>query len=734
MTSVARTPRHGSTPQLDLGVDGVDSRLVFTKLLSRKWMIAACTTVLFGLFSVIVLSIPAWYTSEAEIVIDIRPQGGDLASVLSRLPADSQAVITEAEALRSRPLAEKTIAQLNLLANPEFNPAVSSDDRSIGQQLLRLKSRVAAFLKGLIKGPPRTGSDRSVQNDANDSFLSHLRVSPLGRSQILKATYTSKDPELASKILNTLISLYLQAQIERRLALPETLSAFMRVELDRVQARVRAANEAVEHYRNEAELQQGIVQGRDALLLTQELSGANTELLTVRAKRQDAQSRLNEIRANPTAFAEVLASPTIQQLRRQLSTSRDTLFQLLATYGPGNPKVVQLVASIADIEQRIKGEAAKIASSIASEVAVQTEREADLVRTVGKLREQIQSTGGARVNLAMLEQEAADSRSILTNVQSQYNQLASQRALQLADSYVLTPAEAPTVKSFPDTTSFMAISLAGAFALSCGGALLLERRRETIRSSHEVKTRLATRTLGVIPRLARNHTAVAEVVLEAHSRYTESVRGLFSNLRLVGDGGRVILVTSAQPGEGKTSVAIALSSLAALSGKRVMLIDCDLRRPSVHTALQADMRPGLTDVLQKRADTPDALRCDEMSGLHYLTCGAIGPHSANLLSITGMRTLISELRESYDLVILDSPPSALVSDARILAQIVDQVVFVVSWDKTSWKVAREQIEQLSYDNDHVAGVVLNGVDMRKYPKYYAYTEPARAAKAFVPFE
>jgi capsular exopolysaccharide synthesis family protein len=716
----------------DPGIDAIDPRLVLKKLLRKKWFILATWAILSVLFAAVVLAVPAWYTAEAEIVIDQRPQGADLAAVLSRLPTDPQAVQTEAEALRSRSLAEKTIAQLDLLADPEFNRSIIPLGNSLGSRLRRLMRSLSSFIPALT-GPSHMDPALEARSEAVKIFLKHLYVSPLGRSQVLKATFTSESPELASKILNTLISLYLGAQIEHRLAAPETLVEFMRGELDRLQERVRAANEAVERYRNDYNLQQGIVQGREAPLAVQELSDANDELIKARARRQEAQARVDAIRANPDAVTDVLASNGIQQLRLQISAMQETRSQLLATYGPSYPKLQQVQASIADAQGRMKAEIGKFSRAAASDLAVATEQEQQLAETVASLKQRIRDSGGSRVTLAQLEQEAEVSRSILTSFLTQYSQMVSQRSLQVADSYVLSGAVIPTEKTFPKAVPFILLGAAGAFMLSCGCAMLLGRRDETIRSPSEIQPLLTARLLGVIPQLPPGRSVLDEVVTEAQSIYTEAIRGILSSLRLGAEHGHVTLVTSAESAEGKTSVAIALSRLAALSGSHVMLIGCDLRRPALQSAFQDYAGPGLTELLQGGCHLAAASRTDPASGLAYIHSGQIRPQSANLLSVAAMRALIAEARQRYDLVFLDSPPAALVSDARILAQFADETVLVVSWNRTPWRLARDVIDLLHGDKRGLPGVVLNNVDPRRYQqRYYAPAEPVLVLGATAP--
>jgi succinoglycan biosynthesis transport protein ExoP len=704
---------------------GISMAVIWARIWRRKWLIAVSSIILFGLFSAILALLPEWYTAETEIVVEQRHQGADVAAVLSRIPIDSQAVLTEAEALRSRALIQRTISQLGLLTNPEFNPSIIPQDGSLRSRWLEAKQAAKAFIESLL-AKRRQPSAGDLLNDATDIFLNHLRVAPIGRSQVLKVTFTSGSPKLASEILNLLASLYLETQMENRVAVPAKVGDFLKGKLDTLQAKAREANDAVERYRNQTMLQQGVVvQGRETLLYTQELSTANSELITVRIKLQEAEARLREIKANPNSFSDVLTSVPIQQLRHQLSLLKEERSQLISTHGPSYPRLKQVQASIADGEGRLNAEIVNIVRSIASDIVVLSDRGALLVQSVAKLKDQMHNAGSARATLTSLEQEAEVNRSILNTFLTQYNQLTSQRALQIADSYVLARADVPTQPSFPPLVPLLGLAFVASVALSGVCALLLERTGETIRSSHEVQPLLTARLLGVIPKLGTRTAMLTQVVDSPQSQFTESIRSVLARFMATRNLGRAILVASAQSQEGRTSLAIALARLAALSGRRAILIDCDLRRPALHSAFSAKVGPGLTDLLQNRLELGEAIRRDTVTPLDFITGGQLGPDGANLLCLPEMAELLAKLRTEYDLLILDSPPSATVADTTMIAQVADECLFVVSWNKTRWRLAREQMEELSH-HCNLTGVVLNEVDMREHSKYHpTHIEMAR---------
>lgn len=725
MITFENASRFDYRPHFDDLPRAVPTAPIWARIWARKGFIALLTVVLFGLSLALLVVLPRWYTASSEIVVEQRPQGVDLAAVLSRMPTDSQAVLTEAEALSSRTLVQRTIEQLDLLSNPEFNPRIIPNDGSLRSLWRQARLATMTFIETLLPRDRQESAGDPVMNEATEIFVKNLRVKPIGRSQVLKASFTSESPELAARILNTLVGFYLAAQMENRVAIPTKMGDFLKGELDRLQVQVRQSNEAVERYRNEAELQKGIVQGREALLYTQDLGEANRELIAVRVKRQDIEARLRQIRANPDSFSDVLSSSLIQQLRKQMSLLKDERSQLAASYGPSFPRLRQVEASIADSERRLRVEIAKIVHSLEGDLAVQTEREAQLAQSIADVKDKMRGLGDARVKLASLEQQAEVNRSMLNTFLTQYTQLTSQRSLQIADSYVLSRAVIPTLPSFPPLVPFLGLAFVASVGLSVLWAVLRDRTGETIRSSQEVQPLLTARALGVIPKLSGKTSLLTQVISSPQSPFTESIRIVLSRFMATRNLGRAVMVASAQPHEGRTSLAIAVARLAALSGRRTILIDCDLRRPALHTAFAGGQAPGLTDVLEGRMQLDAAIRRDAVTPLDYIAAGELAPHAANLLCLPEMTELLAKLRVEYDLLILDSPPSATVADAICIAEMADECMFVVSWNKTRWRLARDQMEELA-QHCSVTGVVLNQVDMAKHLKYHSpYVDPVR---------
>ena len=330
----------------------VDPTAIWQKLKRRNWTIVGVSAALLLISIPTLFILPPWYKAQTEITIDERSHGVDIAAVLSHLPTDSEAVLTEVEALRSRSLARDTILRLGLLDNPEFNSSLpNADDGSIYAILMGWKAHLVAqfeTLRAWIEGKPKTKPDPSeVMSDATDIFLKHLEVVPIGRSRVIRASFISKDPELATAAINTLASLFISREVDHRLSIGRQVNELLKEQLADMRTSLDRADQAVEDYRNRAGLIQGVVQGRDALLTTQEISDVNLQLIAAKSKRQEAEARLGVINQQGDSAIETLQNPLIRSLNQQEASLRQKAADIATMYGPRHPKLMGIEASIA---------------------------------------------------------------------------------------------------------------------------------------------------------------------------------------------------------------------------------------------------------------------------------------------------------------------------------------------------------------------------------------------------
>ncbi len=696
------------------GISGeVDLREALAVLWRRRGTVAGVTVLITLLAAVIVFQITPLYRAETQIMIEARQNRVvDVEEVLSGLSSERETIESERRVIASRALAEKVIAALELNRDPEFNPALRETDR------LRALLRTEA---------PKTPEQALETERARtvDTFLDRLDVTPEGRSRVITIAFASERPGMAARIANTVAELYLLQQREAKFEATRRATEWLYERTADLRETVKASEDAVEAFRREA----GLIEGKGFTLASQQVSELNTQLILARTTRAEAEARLHQVRAllagegGIDSAAEVIASPLIQRLKEQEAEVMRRAAELATQYGPKHPRMINVQAELEDIEAKIGAEVQKIVQSLRNEAAVARAREASLNASLGALERNVGRANSDEVRLRALEREASANRRLFETFLSRLKETTAQEDLHLPDARIISRADIPDTPAFPRTKLMLAGAMFSALIAGIAAAFLLERLDPGFRSSDQIERQLGVAGLGLIPLMSGgrsdDRTPQSYVLQRPASAFAESLRTLHTALLLsnVDRPPRSVLVTSSVPQEGKSTVALSLARLMAKSGRKVLLIDADLRRPRIAEVLRIPERPGLVDVLARSVSWLEAVQHDAAAGLDVLTTGESAVSPPDLFGSAQMRVLMAELAAYYDLVVVDSPPVLAVSEPRILACLVDTTVFVIRWAKTPREVAGLGLKQIRESGGSLAGAVLSMVNVREHARY-----------------
>jgi polysaccharide biosynthesis transport protein len=421
----------------------------------------------------------------------------------------------------------------------------------------------------------------------------------------------------------------------------------------------------------------------------------------------------------------VVASLLISRLREQEMQLVQTEAELATTYGPKHPRVEELRRQRSDVAAGINAEVKRIARSLEHELTVIRTREQNLAREIEGVRSERTVEDQTEVRLRQLEREAAAKRTVYETFLARHQELRAREGFQVSNVRVLAPARVPLEPSSPSPVFFAAVGFTASTVLGCMLGLLREQLDKSLRSERQVERTLGLPCLGVVPQvrgLKRGRDVLAGYLCgKPRSAYAEGIRALYAAL-LVTDGGadpplKVILLTSALPGEGKTATASSLAVSAARTGQKVLLVDFDLRRPNV--AREFGHRPpgGVVEVITGAQRLDEALISNEATGIHILPVRSSPADTTALLTSQRIRALLDELRQRYDFVVLDSPPLLAVTDARLLALHTDATVFVVRWERTKVDAAAAALKVLRDAGARIAGAVLTQVHLKKHSRF-----------------
>jgi len=389
---------------------------------------------------------------------------------------------------------------------------------------------------------------------------------------------------------------------------------------------------------------------------------------------------------------------------------------LQATLGDRHPDVASARSQVNDLQRAVGSESGRVIQALESDARAAAARVRSMEEQLRAQEARVNQTQTAEIQLNALEREAEASRSLQRAVLERAQVTASQTAIEKADARVLSVATYPGAPSFPKVPLFVAAAAVLGVLFGLLVIWFLEQADSTIRSGDEVRSALSLPNLALVPMLRRGllgrHRVEDYVVRKPLSPFAESMRTLRAALWLGAEPPRVVVITAARPGEGKTTTSVALARSAAMNGERVLLIDCDVRQPSLGRIFRAEGAAGVTDLLLGQAVLERIIRRDHLSSLDYIPAGAAEIHSLGLFMSEAMAGLLDRVRRDYDLIVLDAPPALAMADARVVARLADATLLCVKWRDTPRSVVRNSLGLLEDAHARVVGACLTQVDAK----------------------
>lgn len=669
------------------------------------------------------------YSAEARVMFNTRQeQVMASAEVLSRLPIESGVIDTEVEVLQSRALARQVAANLRLENDPEFNWALRPPS-GLDQLMARIQGRTLPRPEA-----PRTPEDIEAGRErATSALRGGLSVRRSGLTYIVGVGFTSLDPEKAARIANAFAEQYILNQIEAKFSATDQANTFLSSRLDELRAEVLAAETAVERYR----VANNLLSSSGTTLTEQEISTYNQQLATARAEQAVEEARLRTARSQLARgsigddVGEALQSSVVSQLRGQRSAVATRVADLEANYGPRYPELIRARQELAAIDGQIAAEIRRVISNLEARVQVARDRTASVQATLGQARGTLAGNNAAGVRLNELERNAESVRTLYEGLLERYQETSAQAGGATADSRIVSEARANGNPTSPNVPVNLALGFILALGAGLAALVIAEMLDDGLMTADDVENRLGLPTLGSIPLLMsiaegkdRRMLPTDYLIARPLSGFAEAFRSLRTSILYarVGEPVKVIAVTSALPGEGKTTTAVCLAISGAKAGSRVVIVDCDIRRRNVSKLLGVDAKVGLLDVLDGDVSLKDALMQGETSGAWVLPIAHREFTPKEVFNTEAMGRLLDTLRQDFDLVILDTAPVLAIAETRVLASRSDAVVFLTRWRKTPAKAADAALKALEQSEAHVAGVVLTQVDVNQQARY-GYGDP-----------
>jgi polysaccharide biosynthesis transport protein len=676
----------------------------------RKNIVIGCVVLISAICIAAVYAVTPQYTAESALVIEPRKTNViDIQSVVSGLPADVSVVRSEVEILQSSAIAGEVVKRLHLDRLPAYNPTLGKASvlDQIQGAVSGMLARVGPLL-GVSAAAPARGAS-AVMQEAMRRLQSQTDIVNDGRSYYLKIRVTSPDPKLAADLANAYADVYLDQQLQTKFNEIRRANNWLDKHIAELKAKVQASDEAVAAFRTAHHL----IGARGETITQAQLGEINQQLITAKAELAKKEANLRG-----ASGAAIAADPVTQKLREQLAELVTKEADLATRYKPDHPEMLNIKAQERDLQREIAAETGRIVQGMAGEVAAAKAQVEALQASLVQLQSATAAQGTDDVQLRELQREADANRLVYQDFLNRFKQTTAQADIQQPDARLVAIASPPDQPSFPRKLPLIGAAFVGSLIIGCFAAFATERLDNTFRTGEQIDRIAHVPVLAVVPNVNSAARPQDEVVDEPFSVFSETIRMVRTGLRYSSGGAppKVVMVTSSLPEEGKTVMAISLARSAAFSGVKTLLIDCDLRKPSVAKMLGVTGGRGILSLFDD-GGAADIIEIDQKSGLHYVTAIEGPPNVQTLLSSKPVEDFFDGLRREYDLIIIDSPPVMAVSDAMILCHLADTSIILVRWAHTPRPVVLGALRNFRAIGGRVSGAVLSRVDLAGHAAY-----------------
>ena len=677
----------------------------------RLWILGAILVSLI-LGVIVTLLMTPKYTASTRI--DIQRQGDNIVRIQGVDTDTGRAEVefyqTQYGLLQGRYLAEDVARRLRLGDDPGFFQAFGFSSIVDDE---------------FANGRPVSADQKSRQNRneiAAKILLAHVKVEPQRLSRLVDIVFTSPDAALSSRVANQWSASFIETNLERRYDATSYARDFLEKRLEQIRAKLEDSERQLVAYA----AQQRIVNmpsnvasatgsGADRPLLVDNLAQLNNELSAAIADRVRAQSRL---RSSSGTIPESLQNGTVNQLRTALAQTEAEYAKMLTKFEPQYPAAQALQAQIEDLKASLATENARIGGSISTTYREAVQREKDLSDRVDKMQSSLLDLRRRSIQYNIYQRDVDTNRALYDSLLQRYKEIGASAGVGINNVSVVDSAETPTSPSSPIIWLNLGIALVFGTLVGCGIALLFEQLDETISDPNDVTKILGIPLLGTVPRIVDEDPY--EAAQDPKSSLVEAYLSIQTNLEFATDHGApyTIAVTSSRPAEGKSTTAFTLAKLLARAGRKVVLVDGDMRSPSVSELMHLSPDFGLSNYLAGGSEVDQLLQQSETPNMSVMAAGPKPPNAAELLAGSRLARLLVELRERFDHVIIDAPPVMGLADAPIITGQVEGTLFAIQANATSINLMRSAMLRLEAAHAPVIGAVLTKFVEKN--AYYGY--------------
>ncbi|WP_127901937.1 GumC family protein [Solirhodobacter olei] len=699
--------------------DRVDVRDLWALVWRRRRIVLGAMGAGFVLALLVAFFMTPEYSATSKVMLEARaPQTAAPGQVVPETQVNDQVVNSVVTVIESNVLIRKAIEEIGADKLSAIDPANRAPSL-----LARIGDGLAFFLPSSPKGPSLISPQEAQMQRLIYVVTQHLKVTRETQANVVDIVVSLPDRVVATRIANALANEFIVSQVKSRQLTAGDATKGLEARLAQMKADVEKAEAAVDKYRA-ANL---ITDGGTLDAATQQLGQLNNQLVLARSDRiaaEAAYGRLKDVIAKKgyAGVGDLVSSPVLDQLNTQLMTLQRQDQIWAQNYGPQHPERIRLAGEIKGVKGDIAAEVQKLVEQKKSAVAQAELREKTMQQSIAAMESRVVKLSQSTIGLRQRERVASSARAAYNNLLNRVNDSQTEAAMQQPDSQLIEQATIPSAPSAPKTKLMAVLGALGGLVIGFGAVFFQELTSPSFAHAADLEEATGLPVLTSIPDGGWSSTLDAweELAQKPYGLFAERIRHLRTAL-ITREGGapRSLLLASSVPDEGKTTTALTLARMAALAGRKVILIDGDLRRSSLSQTFGWSFAHDFADFIANRCPLGRAIRRDKSLGFDVLATAGPRPDAADELSADWLKPMMESLKGNYDLIIVDAPASLAVADALVLAQAVDECLYLVRWRETPRQAVAKGLAQFAEAGANVSGMVLTQVDPRTGSDVYA---------------
>jgi len=697
--------------------DEIDLLAYWQILIKRRWLVLGILASILALTLLVTLLTPPVFRATATLQIDreamqiVQVEGMNTEGAAN----SGDFYQTQYELLQSRALAERVVDTLNLAGAAALDSLARHSWFDRLKQTLRPQTRAEAQAAQQDEKSPEA---REALRKAVAVVQSGLNIEPVRNSRLVKLHFDSGNPMFSARVANALAEGFIAQQLERRFDASSYAKEYLEDRLRQLKVKLAESEKQLVQF---AQKENIVNTGEGQSLASQNLTELNAQLASAQADRIRAQARWSEASSGGALPADMLSNSIIRTLQQQRADLQGQYQQKLQVFKPDYPEMKQLEGQIAALDQEIRKEMGSIRASVKAEYDAAMAQESLLNGKIASLRDASLDVDSRSIQYNILKREVDTNRQLYDAMLQRYKEIGVAGGVSTNNVSIVDRALPPVSRYKPNLPLNLAIGLLLGAMLGVLTAFVLEFIDQTLKTPQDVEQKLRLSVLGIIPRLKKQEVP-AQALRDLRSPFSEAYRSVRTALQFSTDNGvpKVLLITSAGPSEGKSTTAWSLARNFAQLGKRVLLIDGDLRNPSLHKVSEVRCETGLSNLLSGAANINEAVQDTDDPRLKVVLAGPLPPNPAELLAGSKLISLLTVAAESYDQVIIDGPPVLGIADAPILANAAAGTLLVVEAGKTRIQTAQIAVKRLLVARARIIGVVLSKYTAQTHGYGYGY--------------